>query len=79
MKAPLELIHPKLIKSCRIPNDKSQAPACITLREWQPGKEWVTHYCNLQNGGYYYGRYFSSLEGAERDFKQRVLEYGGKL
>ncbi len=74
----IQLVHPKLIKAYSIPGDGAQAPGAITLREWRPGKEWVTHFRNLQSGGYYYGKYFTSLADAEANFRQRVLEFGGR-
>lgn len=66
-----------ILKSHPIPGDGGQAPGRITLREWRPGEEWVTHFHNLQDGGYYYGRYFTDLAAAEADFEQRVKEYLG--
>lgn len=75
----IQLVHPKLIKSCRLPDGGTQVPGAITLREWLPGQEWVTHFWNFQTGGYYYGRYFRSYLEAEANFRQRVLELGGKV
>ena len=65
-----------ILKSHPIPGDGSQAPGRITLREWRPG-EWVTHFYNLQDGGFYYGRYFTDLSEAEANFELRVKEYLG--
>ena len=75
----IQLVHPKLIKSHRIPGDGIRAPGCITLREWRPGQEWVTHFRNTQTGGYYYGKYFTNLADAEANFRERVFAYGGQL
>lgn len=66
-----------ILKSHPIPGDGGQAPGRITLREWRPNEEWVTHFHNLQDGGFYYGRYFTDLEEAEANFNQRVKEYLG--
>lgn len=66
-----------ILKSHPIPGDGSGAPGRITLREWRPGEEWVTHFHNLQDGGYYYGRYFTDLGEAEANFELRVKEYLG--
>lgn len=71
--------QPILIKSHPIPGDGSGAPGRITLREWRKNEEWVTHFHNLQDGGFYYGRYFTDLGEAEADFEQRVKEYLGLL
>ena len=79
MKAPIELIRPKLVKTHTISKSGNQTQTCITLREWRPSCEWVTNLYNPQTGGYYYGRYFKDLPSAEVDFKQRVLESGGKF
>ena len=68
-----------ILKSHPIPGDGSQAPGRITLREWRPGEEWVTHFYNLQDGGFYYGRYFTDLAEAEANFELRVKEYLGLL
>lgn len=66
-----------ILKSHPIPGEGSQAPGRITLREWRKGEEWVTHFYNLQDGGFYYGRYFTDLAEAEANFEQRVKEYLG--
>lgn len=66
--------HP-ILKSHPIPGDGGLAPGRITLREWHPNKEWVTHFYNLQDGGFYYGRYFTDLREAEANFDERVKEY----
>lgn len=66
-----------ILKSHPIPGDGSQAPGRITLREWRTDEEWVTHFHNLQDGGFYYGRYFTNLGEAEANFEQRVKEYLG--
>ncbi len=64
-----------ILKSHPIPGDGGQAPGRITLREWRPNEEWVTHFYNLQDGGFYYGRYFTDLIEAEANFEERVKEY----
>ena len=66
-----------ILKSHLIPGDGAQAPGRITLREWCPNQEWVTHFYNLQDGGFYYGRYFTDYDEAEANFDQRVKEYLG--
>ncbi len=66
-----------ILKSHLIPGDGGQAPGRITLREWRTGEEWVTHFYNLQDGGFYYGRYFTDLGEAEANFELRVKEYLG--
>jgi hypothetical protein len=66
-----------ILKSHPIPGDGAQAPGRITLREWCPNEEWVTHFYNLQDGGFYYGRYFTNYDEAEANFEQRVKEYLG--
>ncbi|MEG4850953.1 DUF5049 domain-containing protein [Microcoleus sp. B5-D4] len=68
-----------ILKSHPIPGDGSQAPGYITLREWRTGEEWVTHFFNAQDGGFYYGRYFTDLAEAEANFEERVKEYLGLL
>ena len=70
--------HP-ILKSHPIPGDGGQAPGRITLREWRKNKEWVTHFYNAQDGGFYYGRYFTDLGEAETNFELRVKEYLGLL
>ena len=70
--------HP-ILKSHPIPGDGGQAHGRITLREWRTGEEWVTHFYNLQDGGFYYGRYFTDLGEAEANFEVRVKEYLGLL
>ena len=66
-----------ILKSHPIPGDGSGAPGRITLREWHSNEEWVTHFFNLQDGGFYYGRYFTDLGEAEANFELRVKEYLG--
>ena len=61
-----------LLKSHPIPARPATAPGEITLREWEPGTEWATHFHNLQDGGYYYGHHFTDLASAEADFEARV-------
>ena len=61
-----------LLKSHPVPARPATAPGEITLHEWKPGEEWVTHFHNLQDGGYYYGHYFRDLESAEADYEERV-------
>ncbi|MEG3920693.1 MULTISPECIES: DUF5049 domain-containing protein [unclassified Microcoleus] len=68
-----------ILKSHPIPGDGGQAPGYITLREWRPNEEWVTHFYNCQDGGFYYGRYFTNLAEAEANFELRVKEYLGFL
>jgi hypothetical protein len=63
-----------ILKSHPIPSRPATAPGAITLREWKPGIEWVTHFHNSQDGGYYHGRYFTDLGEAEADFSQRVKQ-----
>jgi hypothetical protein len=70
--------HP-ILKSHPIPGDGGQAPGRITLREWRKNEEWVTHFYNAQDGGFYYGRYFTDLREAEANFNLRVKEYLGLL
>ena len=68
-----------ILKSHPIPGDGGLAPGRITLREWRPNEEWVTHFYNLQDGGFYYGRYFTDLAEAEANFELRVKGYLGLL
>jgi hypothetical protein len=68
-----------ILKSHPIPGDGGQAPGRITLREWRKNEEWVTHFYNAQDGGFYYGRYFTDLGEAEANFELRVKEYLGLL
>lgn len=68
-----------ILKSHPIPGDGGQAPGYITLREWRKDKEWVTHFYNAQDGGFYYGHYFTDLGEAEANFELRVKEYLGLL
>lgn len=67
----------RILKSHPIPGDGSGAPGRITLREWRTGEEWVTHFFNAQDGGFYYGSYFNDLGEAEANFELRVKEYLG--
>lgn len=67
----------RVIKSYPIPSAQGLAPGEITLREWGTD-EWVTHFHNLQDGGYYYGHYFTDLAQAEADYEKRVNEYSEK-
>ncbi|WP_449416020.1 DUF5049 domain-containing protein [Phormidium nigroviride] len=67
-----------LLKSHPIPAQPATAPGEITLHEWKPGEEWVTHFHNLQDGGYYYGNYFTDLASAEADYEARVQKYLGQ-
>lgn len=69
----------RILKSHPVPGDGSQAPGRITLREWRKNEEWVTHFYNLQDGGFYYGRYFTDLGEAAANFEERVKEYLGLL
>lgn len=64
----------RTLKSQPIFSEPGIAPGEITLREWKPGEEWVTHFHNLEDDGYYYGRYFTKLADAEADYEQRVKE-----
>ena len=68
-----------ILKSHPIPGDGGQAPGYITLKEWRKDEEWVTHFYNAQDGGFYYGRYFTDLTEAEANFDLRVKEYLGLL
>ncbi|MEG4197325.1 DUF5049 domain-containing protein [Microcoleus sp. Pol12A5] len=68
-----------ILKSHPIPGDGGQAPGYITLREWRKDEEWATHFFNLQDKGFYYGRYFTNLAEAEANFELRVKEYLGFL
>ena len=67
----------KILKSCPIPQKPATPPGEITLREWCEGKEWATHFHNLEDGGYYYGHYFTNLEEAEADFQEQVKKFSG--
>ena len=69
----------RILKSHPIPGDGGQAPGRITLREWRKNEEWVTHFYNAQDGGFYYGSYFTDLAEAEANFELRVKEYLGLL
>lgn len=45
----------------------------IVLRKANsPGPKYVTHFHNIQDGGYHIGHYFDDLAEAERDFANRV-------
>lgn len=61
----------RILKSYPISAAPAIAPGEITLREWGEG-QWVTHFHNLQDNGYYHGHYFSDLAQAEADFEERV-------
>ena len=65
-----------VLKSHRIPKQLGLAEGEIVLREWREG-EWVTHFHNFEDGGYYYGHYFTKLEAAEADFEERVRQESG--
>lgn len=64
----------RILKSHPLPAEPAIAGGEITLREWLPDREWATHFHNLQDGGYYCGRFFTDLAAAESDFEQRVKE-----
>lgn len=65
----------KLIKSHYIGKLPGMPEAEIVLREKHTGDEWVTHYYNIELGGYSHGHYFFSLEEAEKDFQERIEPY----
>lgn len=61
----------KLIKSRHIGKQPAMPEAEIVLR--QVNGEYVTHFHNLETGGYGHGHYFGdNLEAAEKDFADRV-------
>ena len=66
-----------VLKSHRIPKQPGLAEGQIILREWRAGEEWATHFYNLEDGGYYHGHYFNSLEAGEADFEERVQQEAG--
>jgi hypothetical protein len=68
-----------ILKSHPIPGGGGLAPGRITLREWRPNEEWVTHFFNQLDCGFYYGRYFTDLASALADFEQRVKESLGSF
>lgn len=68
----------KLLKSRFIPPQPGLAPGEIVLRELREGKEWATHFHNLQDSGYYHGHYFTSLAEAEADYEKRLREELGE-
>ena len=53
----------------------STAPHRIVLRRNDKG-EYVTHWHNTQDGGYYFGHYFTDLAEAVADFKARCAKAG---
>lgn len=69
-----EFIQAKnILKSHLVLGGGGQAPGYITLRQWD--KQWVTHFYNAQDGGFYYGRYWNRLSDAESNFESRVEAY----
>lgn len=73
-----EFIQAKsIIKSHPVPGGSGQAPGYVTLRKW--GEKWVTHFFNSQDGGFYCGHYWNTLNDAESSFKNRVEEYKQRL
>lgn len=67
----------KVLKAYPIPKKPATAPGEITLVEWREGEEWATHFHNLEDGGHYYGHYFTNLEEAEIDFREQVKKFSG--
>ncbi|HEY9811305.1 MAG TPA: DUF5049 domain-containing protein [Halomicronema sp.] len=67
----------RTIKRYPIPSAPGLARGEITLRAWGPN-EWVTHFHNLEDNGYYFGHYFLDFEQAEADYEKRVNEYSKK-
>lgn len=65
-----------ILKSHPIPKREASAPGEIVLREW--GRDqWVTHWHNLDDGGYYYGHYFTNYDEAVADYENRIAEERG--
>lgn len=64
----------RILKSHPLPAQSATVPGEITLREWRKDAEWATHLHNLQDGGYYGGRFFTDRAAAESDFNERVKQ-----
>jgi hypothetical protein len=67
----------KILKTHFLPKEPATPPGEIVLREWEPGV-WATQFHNLEVGGYGFGHYFNSLEEAEKDFEERIKNWGFK-
>lgn len=67
----------RIIKSHYVPGGGGQAKGFVILRQW--GERWVTHFYNCQDGGFYCGHYWNTLNDAESSFKNRVEEYKQRL
>ena len=50
------------------------APFQIVLSETKGYQPFVTHYLNLEDGGFYSGHYFKTYQEAKKDFIERVNE-----
>jgi hypothetical protein len=67
--------HP-ILKSHPIPGDGGQAPGRITLREWRPNEEWVTHF-TMPRMVDFITAVLHRFREAEANFELRVKEYLG--
>jgi hypothetical protein len=66
-----EFIQAKsILKSHPVPGGGGQASGYVTLRTW--GEQWVTHFYDIQTGGFNSGRYWDTLSDAENSFSVRV-------
>ena len=70
-----------ILASFPISGDGVQAPGAVVLREL--GGQYVTHFFNAQDGGYYHGHYFPKTLGgftdAAADFKSRCYVPGNSI
>lgn len=65
---------PLLLKEHPTPRQYATSPGRYVLRQIGDSK-WVTHWQNLDDGGFYWGHYSHDLAEAEEDYAQRVAEW----
>ncbi|MGB3203695.1 MAG: hypothetical protein WBB28_01765 [Crinalium sp.] len=66
------------MKSHPVPKRPATAEGEIVLCEWDDGSgipQWVTHFHNLEDGGYYGGFYSQDFSKVESDYYQRITQY----
>lgn len=69
--------RPVGLKSPIKPGDGMTAPGRIVLHKSAHNDEWVTHWENMQSGGYVYGHYFGKdYPAAVEDYRQRCEKLG---
>lgn len=75
--AHIERMQDQSLKFHGLAGRGATAPGCVVIREL-PGNEvtpYVVHFGNTQDGGYYFGNYCQTLEGAEEAFQDKISRY----